>query len=148
MRRKIPFILVLLMLAFIWGQSCLPAAASRKESLGLLKLLRPCLEFFFGKGNVTHYFVRKLAHFCEFFLLGCFLSALFPLTWRMRIPALGLALLTGFLDETIQIFSGRGDQISDVWLDFSGAAAGILLSSLLFLLLRRRRRHREDPALR
>lgn len=148
MRRKIPFILVLLTLAFIWGQSCLPTAASRKESLGILELLQPYLELIFGKGNVTHYFIRKLAHFIEFFLLGCFLSALFPLTWKMRIPAMGLALLAGLLDETIQIFSGRGDQISDVWLDFSGAAAGILLSTLLFLLLRRRRRHREDPALR
>ena len=34
-----------------------------------------------------------------------------------------------FLDETIQIFSGRGPDIKDVWLDTFGAAAGILLVS-------------------
>ena len=92
--------------------------------------------------------VRKLAHFCEFFVLGCILSLLLPLRPAMRLLAAGLGLLTGLIDETIQIFSGRGDQISDVWLDFSGAALGILLTSLLLLLLRRKRPHTDSPALK
>ena len=42
-----------------------------------------------------------------------------------------------FLDETIQIFSGRGPDIKDVWLDTFGSAAGILIT-LLILSLRNR----------
>ena len=57
----------------------------------------------------------------------------------MQLLAGGLALLTGFIDETIQIFSGRGSAVSDVWLDFSGAAAAILILALARALLSRRR---------
>lgn len=31
------------------------------------------------------------------------------------------------IDETIQIFSHRGSQLQDVWLDFSGFIVGTLL---------------------
>ena len=148
MRRKILLVVLFLVLAFIWIQSGFPASMSREESRGVMELIRPLLELFVGRGNVTLHLVRKLAHFCEFFVLGCILSLLLPLRPTMRLLAAGLSLLAGFIDETIQLFSDRGDQISDVWLDFSGAAAGVLLSTLLFLLLRRVRRHREDPALR
>ncbi len=148
MRRKILVTLLVFTLTFIWVHSCLSVSISREESLSVLKFLRPLLELFFGKGKVTHYLVRKLAHFSEFFVLGCILSLLLPLRFSMRLLAAGLSLLTGFVDETIQVFSDRGDQISDVWLDFSGAAAGILLTTLLLLLLRRRRRQMDSPALK
>lgn len=148
MRRKILLVLLILMLAFIWIHSCMPTASSREESRGVMELIRPLLEFFVGRGNVTLQLVRKLAHFCEFFVLGCILSLLLPLRPAMRLLAAGLGLLTGLIDETIQIFSGRGDQISDVWLDFSGAALGILLTTLLLLLLRRKRPHTDSPALK
>ena len=148
MRRKILLILLILVLAFIWIHSCMPVSASREESRGVMDLIRPLLELFVGPGNVTLLLVRKLAHFCEFFALGCILSLLLPLRPAMRLLAGGLGLLAGFIDETIQIFSDRGDMISDVWLDFAGAAAGILLTTLLLLLLRRRRRHMDSPALK
>ena len=47
-------------------------------------------------------------------------------------------MLTGFIDETIQIFSGRGSAIRDVWLDFSGAAAAILILAAIRVLFSRR----------
>lgn len=148
MRRKILVVLLVLVLAFIWVQSCMSVSASREESRGVMDLITPLLEFFVGRGNVTLLLVRKLAHFCEFFVLGCILSLLLPLRPAMRLLAAGFALLAGFIDETIQIFSGRGDQISDVWLDLSGAAVGILLTTLLLLLLRRKRPQRDSPALK
>ena len=148
MRRKILLCLFLLVLVFIWGQSCLPVSLSREESRHVLSFLNPLLELILGPGRVTQHLVRKLAHFTEFFVLGCVLSALLPLRWQGRLLALGLGLLAALIDETIQIFSGRGDQISDVWLDFSGAAAGILLLSLILWLVRKRRTQRDAPALR
>ena len=51
-----------------------------------------------------------------------------------------LALLVSFLDETIQIFSGRGPAVKDMWIDLSGAVLGLLLALLLRLLFRKRSR--------
>ena len=41
------------------------------------------------------------------------------------------AFYIAFIDETIQIFSGRGPQIADVWLDVFGAFCGTVIISLL-----------------
>lgn len=91
---------------------------------------------------VTHYFVRKAAHFCEFGLLGCELMLLLGLGSGVRLQSLSnaafAALLTAVTDETIQIFSERGSQVQDVVLDFSGALTGILFVSLLILIQKRK----------
>ena len=138
MRRKILIVLLILLLAFIWGHSCMPVSASEEESSVILELLRPLLGAVVGPENVTLHLVRKMAHFTEFFCLGCVLALLLPFRGKSQLLAGGLALLTGFIDETIQIFSGRGPAISDVWLDFSGAAAAILILALARLLRLRR----------
>lgn len=137
--KKILILLLVLLLAFIWGHSCMPPDASEDESSTVLELLRPLLSLIVGAENVTLHLVRKLAHFTEFFCLGCVLALLLPFRGKMQLLAGGLALLTGFIDETIQIFSGRGSAVSDVWLDFSGAAAAILILALARALLSRRR---------
>ena len=147
MRRKILLFLLILMLLFIWGHSLMPVDLSRQESKGFLDLFKPFLELFFGKGKVTHHLVRKLAHFTEFFVLGCLISFLLPMDWKNRLLCCGLCLLTAFLDETIQVFSDRGDQITDVWLDFSGAAAGIfVITGLRFLSKKRKQAGKSSPA--
>ena len=137
MRRKTLIVLLILLLAFIWGHSCMPMDTSEEESSAVLALLRPLLEAIAGPEKATLHLVRKLAHFTEFFCLGCVLALLLPFRGKGQLLAGGLSLLTGFIDETIQIFSGRGPAISDVWLDFSGAAAAILLLALARLLKRR-----------
>ena len=38
-------------------------------------------------------------------------------------------------DETIQIFSGRGSLVSDVWIDTAGFSTGFFLTVLLFLFI-------------
>ena len=138
MKRKILIALLVLLLAFIWGHSCMPMDASREESSAVLELLRPLLALIVGKENVTLHLVRKLAHFTEFFCLGCVLALLLPFRGRSQLLAGGLGMLTGFIDETIQIFSGRGPAIRDVWLDFSGAAAAILILAAIRLLSKRK----------
>lgn len=135
--KKLLIILLIFILAFIWGHSCMSIARSREESSHVLEFLKPFLELFVGEGNVTLHLVRKLAHFTEFAVLGGVLALLLPLTWKGRLLGAACGLLTGFIDETIQIFSDRGDQISDVWLDFAGAFFGLLVFSLLRLLVKR-----------
>ena len=139
MRNKILTVLLILLLIYICGHSCMPTEVSREESGTVLELLRPLLSLIVGADNVTLHLVRKLAHFTEFFCLGVVLALRFPFRRVPQLLAGGAALLTGFIDETIQIFSGRGPAISDVWLDFSGSALAILLLALIRALLRRSR---------
>ena len=138
MKRKLLIVLLVLLLAFIWGQSCMPTEASRAESSTVLQLLRPLLGPILGEENVTLHLVRKLAHFTEFFCLGCILALLLPFRGKSQLLAGGLGMLSGFIDETIQVFSGRGSAIVDVWLDFSGAAAAILILALIRRIWNRR----------
>lgn len=81
-------------------------------------------------GNLEHT-IRKLAHFLEFTLLSllwCKTLLAFRVTNRTATGyILPLCLLTAVLDEYIQLFSaGRGSQVRDVLLDFSGAFCGWL----------------------
>ncbi len=144
MRRRLILVLLILVLLLIWGQSCLPVKASSKESGTVFNLIRPFLEFFLGEGQVTHTLVRKLAHFAEFFVLGCLASSFFPMQRKKRMLCFGFCLFAALLDETIQIFSGRGDLIQDIWLDFAGAAAGILIVTLFRWLLTKQRSKKAD----
>lgn len=41
-----------------------------------------------------------------------------------------LGLLAAFLDETLQLFSGRGSMVADVWLDFAGVVFGVAVITL------------------
>lgn len=124
-------------LCFIWSNSMVgkegSASLSRTVTAWLNSISIP----------VTEHFVRKSAHFCEFGLLGCELMLLFWLRSGVRFQnlcnAAFAALLAAVTDETIQIFSGRGSQVQDVVLDFSGALTGILLVSLIAQLIEKRK---------
>ena len=124
-------VLILLTLVLIWGHSLLGREASSEESGFVMELLEPVLEMVVGEGNVTEFLVRKLAHFTEFFVLGLEVLTFFAYRKSLFPQAFLLALTHGFfaafLDETIQIFSGRGPMIQDVWLDVCGFAVGASL---------------------
>lgn len=138
--RLICLLAILATLAFIWGNSIKSAADSQQASQGILDQIKPALEVFVGEVNATDYFVRKLAHFTEFGVLGFELSLLLILLRRVRVQAVincaffGLAV--ALIDETIQIFSGRGPQVKDIWIDFSGLCLGLLVTVAVYLLIR------------
>ena len=109
---------------------------SSMESSFVAKLITPFLELFLGKGNVTEHLVRKMAHFTEFSALGLELLLFFnPWHKRFLLPTWNGGLIAALIDETIQIFSGRGDAVPDVWLDFSGVIFGSLIASLIVKLI-------------
>ena len=139
---------IILTLAFIWGNSLLSREQSSGESAWVLQLVTPFLELFAGKGNVTEHLVRKLAHFTEFALLGLELFFWFSQKRGKKKEALLLAMAHGLFaaltDETIQLFSGRGSQVQDVWLDFAGVTAGALTALLLTLLIRKKQTAEPD----
>lgn len=114
------------MVLLAWTMSALSEEISGNQS-GRLKAL---LEWMTGWQWDEH-MLRKLAHFIEYALLGIFSGlALAQTRWRLPRAALvwGLCLFAALVDETIQIFSGRGSQIPDVWLDGAGALSGLALS--------------------
>ena len=134
-------LLLLLTVAFIFSRSMKSVAESSAESQQAMELLQSFLEIFVGPGNVTNHLVRKLAHFCEFGLLGTELGLLILLLGRQSGCWLAFgalpALLVALGDETIQIFSDRGSQVKDVWLDFAGAVCGLLFVFLVRLCIRK-----------
>ena len=139
-------LLILLTLGFIWGNSLKSIPESQAVSLSLLDRLKPLLDAVFGPDRITDHILRKTAHFCEFALLGAELRLLFLLMGQRGLQGLMNALFAGLAaavtDETIQIFSQRGSQVSDVVLDFSGVVTGALVISLAARLLRRRKEKR------
>lgn len=163
---KTLLILIIITVALIWFQSCLPPDASSQESGFVMnRIVKPFLRFITGReAEVSEYFIRKLGHFTEYLILGLFVSlyaisagrvlfhnqnktvrstasqaltvdssapfTLYPLPCNYALFILHSAffcILTAFIDETIQIFSGRGASIKDVWIDTFGALAGILI---------------------
>ena len=143
-RKRIGTVLLLLAilaaLALIWGNSLESAVESSLKSGRVRELIEPLLELLVGQGNVTDRMVRKLAHLTEFAVLGALLLLLTAAAFRVRLQSVlncqFFLLLAALTDETIQLFTGRGSQVRDVWLDFAGGTAGLLAMLLLLWLLR------------
>lgn len=126
-RIRLCTMLLVLNLVFIWGNSLLPAEASRAFSdwVGnLLSLLFP------GDGEAPQGsgLLRKIAHFTEFTALGMCLAWLFGMLGKKPVWPFFLGAGAACIDEAIQRFvPDRGPGLKDVLLDSSGVAAGIIL---------------------
>ena len=141
--------LTLFMISYIFVNSSFDAVASDAQSLGIRKMINDMLHSLHINITFSDYFVRKCAHFIEFFLLGCLLfCAVNSYTKKMRIisilaPAIGLVVAA--TDETIQLFSeGRSAQFSDVLLDFSGICTAVVV---LCLILKMRKSKKDEEGL-
>lgn len=133
-RRLFLLFALILWIVFIFSHSLQPAAASTQESDGVRRLLSLLVRH-----ELSSVFVRKPAHFAEFWVLGVLAAPLFAGRKTMRpLPVLFysavLGMTTALCDETIQLFvAGRDGRILDVWLDFAGACTGaaVILALLL-----------------
>jgi len=132
-------IIIVANIAFIWWNSIKSRSESQLLSLGVLQLIRPLLDAIFSPENVTDHLVRKLAHFAEFGALGTELLLLTILLRKVKLqPVLNClfaGLVVAVVDETIQIFSARGSQVGDIWIDFSGVVAGVLVALLIYAIV-------------
>ena len=117
---------VLGVLVFIFANSLMPASASGEESGSLLAFLIDYFPF------LTHHLVRKLAHFCEYALLGV-LMAFAPVFLPSRkgvgaLTAFGVGIPVSLIDEGIQrLVPGRGPSLADALIDCAGYFFGVLL---------------------
>ena len=130
-------LLVLLTLAFIWGNSLISRAESQEISRGLLAEICEALEHVgLHIDPENDHWLRKLAHFGEFGLLGAELCALLLLNRRPRpqgfVNCAFAGLAVAVTDEALQLISNRGSQVQDVLLDFAGFVTGLVLWALLW----------------
>ena len=105
-RLRLATALLIVNLAFIWGNSLLPGELSGALSQWLKELLH-----FGGEDPSTgHGLLRKIAHFTEFACLGACLSWLLGMLKKSKWLPLLFGFLAACLDETIQVFvPDRGD---------------------------------------
>ena len=102
-------------------------------SFDVLALLPSFIKDLFPDREQLGHILRKLAHFTEFLSLGGLSTGLLLLLGQRKPHPLLHLLCGGFfvaaIDETIQIFSHRGSQLQDVWLDFAGVHRRVSPSS-------------------
>lgn len=102
--------------------------------------------------STVHHVIRKCGHFTEYFILSLLILRGFQAGNRefgLRLALLSILMVAGYaaLDEFHQSFvPGRGAAVSDVLLDTSGGAAGILIVALLILWGRVRRQRKDSDA--
>ena len=144
--RWIFLLLAVAVTAFIWQQSTVPAPESAEISDAVRDVV---VEAVGGEettvGSFVDRFVRKIAHFVEFSLLGLCVEAYFLLRYSRIALALrcAIGLFVAAADETIQIFTGRGVSVLDVLLDFSGfvsASLCLMLAGELVFRIRIKRK--------
>lgn len=83
----------------------------------------------FAYAEQLEFFIRKLAHFTEYFILGVLVLLTLKQTRcpKQILVCFLICVLVASCDETIQLFSGgRSGKIADVVLDSVGAWCGIM----------------------
>ncbi len=134
--------LLVLNLAFIWGNSLMPGEISQTFSDWVKELLAKLFPGGSSSPTQGSGLLRKIAHFAEFMALG------FLLTWLFGMLQKGIHLpfLTGTaaacIDETIQIFTpDRAPAIKDVCIDSCGVLAGLALLTIGHHYVKKRSTH-------
>ncbi len=143
-KRKWIIILILgITILFIWGNSLLSKDTSKENSDAVKILLEKIFGYQSALAQFLQTYVRKIAHFLEYGLLGVEAVIATILYRRLQLQGLincfCLGLFVAVSDESIQIVSGRGSMVQDILLDLCGflCFAGIALG--LTLMFRKKR---------
>ena len=126
---------------FIFSNSMQSGAASGLRSAAVTEWLNGGLARVGVGWRFSERLVRKLGHFSEYALLGFWLMLSLRVYTRRILSYISwplfFGLLAGVLDEGIQMFAdGRGSDVRDVVIDFSGVVFGLLAALFLLLLVR------------
>ena len=133
---------------FIFYNSSLDAVRSSEQSGSLLDSINAFLQSL-GLGiELSDHFIRKTAHFVEYFVLGLLLSGTWYAYIGNRKKTLFLAPVCGLFvavcDELIQLGSaGRSCEVADMALDFSAVICAALALTLILLAAQKKRERKE-----
>lgn len=130
------------LLLFIFGMSSMSGDKSTEVSVGLLNIINSFLIKMGLNGMASDFFIRKLAHFCEYTLLGILyildIMSIFGINGRKPILSLPFGILTAVLDEYSQGFAiGRSPQLKDVFFDSAGVLCGISAVIIILCLIKK-----------
>ncbi len=143
-------ILIFLTIAFIWGNSMLPRKVSENISNTVITEFGGTVEE--EKPNDPYqkkgigFYVRKLGHFSEFFILGTELAAFLflqgePIKSRYKY-LLFAGMTVALLDETIQLFNDRTSSVRDIWIDLVGCAIGSMVAFSVLAIHAKRKKQK------
>ena len=118
--------LALICVGFILIQSMIPESKSDHESLWFTShVINPILSRF---GIIADKdIVRKIAHAVEF----CVLALILSLWWKKPVRSFYAGFTLAFLDESLQVITGRGALITDIWIDLIGVAVGVIIGQVI-----------------
>ena len=143
-----------LWIAFIFANSLQTGTESGQMSGSVTDTINSLLGAIHPSLHVSHLFVRKAAHFCEFAMLALVLCFAVRSVTRKNdakknnifwiFTALLCSVITGAIDETIQLFvDGRGGSVIDVFIDSAGAACTTLAFFFVLWLVKREKKTNE-----
>lgn len=147
-KKVVLWALVILCMALIFSFSAQGADDSMDLSDGLLYDILNFLHIELSLEVVTflRVFIRKVAHFSIYMLLGVLSYMLFKVGYEKRekfsaLYAILMCAAYAITDEVHQIFvPGRSGMIRDVLIDSAGAMCGIVLAGLVCWIITCRRR--------
>ena len=134
-------IILILWLAFIFSNSLSTGDDSKKNSDRVVDVIENTFQKISPNFSISAKFVRKLAHFIEFSVLGALILS-YRFLWdtdsRLHVyRTLFFGMLTALIDETLQLSSpGRGSRVSDVWIDFSAILVSIIVYFLILFIIK------------
>lgn len=134
-RKYLWWLLALVWCIFIFMKSNVPAVQSAEESSMITLHINRLIGSIFkvGRDPVSDNFVRKTAHFCEYFILGFILFKAFfnrARLWKTFWLSVTASVLYAVSDEIHQYFiPGRAMRVGDVLID----SGGVLLAALILL---------------
>lgn len=122
--------LTVIWILVIFSFSMQSGEESKQTSGGIVSML---VEILFPQGfdhvELLEYFVRRMAHFTEYFILAILVLQMLKQTTcpKMFIACMLICVFVASCDETIQLFSGgRSGRLADVVLDSIGAWCGVI----------------------
>ena len=137
MRRKHWIIITILWTAFIFTQSLLPGDISSNQSGFIVDVFYPWITKL-GINisvNAVGFYIRKLAHFTEYFILGTFLFFMYRNKIKYPLFVFIHGLITASIDESIQLITpNRSGEVRDVLIDITGVMIGMLMIGVLYKL--------------
>ena len=126
-------------LVFIYAQSVKPPEVSKQESDKVGEIIEEIIPPDTKPGEFIQTNLRKLAHFTEFFVLGLEIAlygVFFTRILANKCLLLPLGMILALFDETIQIFSKRGPQVKDVWIDVLGYSIALVSVYVVYYVSR------------
>ncbi len=142
--RIILTVLTIAAVVAIFYNSSLSADESTEQSSPLTDMINAFLHSVHIPITLSEKFIRKLAHFTEYTVLGALLGTTvylyLPQRKKLLLTVLPIGAVIPVIDELIQLSSpGRSCQVSDMLIDFCGVVFALLIVVLIISLKEKRK---------